>query len=318
MNIQWTGMEALEERTLLSAGPFHFQDDGGEKYSVNLRGPGTMIVVQDDADQDGRGPLVSIDLINTTVKSKLIIKGRTTVDEITGDPVRKLKAKKLTVHGAGINLGGSVEDKMKIILGTLAAGSDITYAGTLQKLKLGEVESGSTIEAARGGKVIVKNTFSGDLILTDAVANKSLNQLKAGKLIGAEVRVPGSIGKVKAKQAVDSNIFAGIDPAQNDLPDDAGDFINKDALIGKIKITGGPKNDPWIDNTNIAAWKVGKYRVGHAESDNEGEDFGLATNHAGLFRYESRDVSVKLRNAENSDVIFRDGDLTLRFFEEVV
>ena len=77
----------------------------------------------------------------------------------------------------------------------------------------------------------------------------------------------GDIGSITAGIIEDSAICAGVDPAPaaNLLPDDAANYSPTRSTIGSVTIKGRKgqaKGTPTFMNSIIAAWELGKIKIG--------------------------------------------------------
>ncbi len=111
----------------------------------------------------------------------------------------------------------------------------------------------------------------------------SLSKLAvAGIISNTNIHAAGNIGKVRAQEMHDSNIFAGINSATNALPDSADDFdviatIRSFALTGE-KATDQLEPTPLLSNSNIAASSIRAMKInGTVQTDNNSNAFGFAT-----------------------------------------
>jgi hypothetical protein len=137
---QWVGLELLEPRVLLSAGPFTFVDNDGDVYTVRLTGPGDMAVVRDNSHPNNLGPIDAIELIGTDVTSKLIIK----VKKKVGDglvSVRSITAKPIEDAGdlAGTGSLGAILGKRVDLVGDPDSDDGIVLEGSLGHLRLHDI-----------------------------------------------------------------------------------------------------------------------------------------------------------------------------------
>ena len=115
-------------------------DNDGDVYTVTLKGGGTLAVVQDDPDGDGRGPIQQLLLGGTTSASRLSVTVRRAKDaaglftsdgivgigEIHGPALGSLSAKPSDLDGKGIWIDGLLG---KVVLRDLAPLSTISAGG---------------------------------------------------------------------------------------------------------------------------------------------------------------------------------------------
>ena len=330
MDSDFIGLEPLEPRMLLSAGPFTFLDADGDSYKVRLSGPGEVTVVQNDPDGDGRGGITSLQLTGTTSRSSLKVTvkksgggdGIVQIGSITGGDLRMIHATKADLSGDGINLTGALGTlKMR----DLTAGADL-IATSVRKMQVRQVGAGSQITLNGGLQRLQvkgdKSGVAGDFRGAIDAANIGKVTIK-GSLIGADIRADNVIESIVAGTAVDSIVFVGIVDDKTTLPDHPNEFVNKSGRIGTFKLKGG--SEFWIDNTHVAAWNIGRYQVGFANPNNDDAgDYGAAMGKLGYYSYRDASGLKKTKNPrpegvgkpfKKSEPPVHVGDFSLRFFD---
>jgi hypothetical protein len=141
----------------------------------------------------------------------------------------------------------------------------------------------------RGG---MRGDWMADVLLTNAAAPTVLSTFYvAGFLDGASVRSAGNVGTCTLGGLRNANLFAGVQPAVNDLPDAAGDWTGVLATVRGVYVRGvtGEANS-WI-NSNVAAptltYVTGK-DILFDNSLNGGAAFGVAAQTLGrLYWYDA-------------------------------
>lgn len=344
-------LEGLEPRVLMSAGPFIFADDDGDIFTVKLAGAGSMAVVREGADSDGTGPIATIDLKGTddltsvltvSVKKGLVGDGIVNIGTITSDGgLLKLTAPSSDLSGGLDLIGGLVAMKVRditsaasintgpdpLVLTTVQArtigdGSAIDFGTILQKFTAAQVLD-ATITApsavsvkVTGNRTDIAGDFKGELDLTDDAALWSLGSLwVAHSLNGATINAVNSIKSVSTGTMIDTNIFAGMNSGQSNMPATADDFANRfTGLVSSVLVRGNAVDLTWIDNSNVAAWSVGTVKGGFAVTDNGGTAFGVSANTILQFIYTNGIGTTTLIHPEATGATFSDGDYTIRLF----
>jgi hypothetical protein len=296
MESQWTGLDALEPRMMMSVGPLYFTDHDGDRYSANLVGPGSMTVVQHDPDGDGRGAIESIALTGTTSDSRLLIRTGGTIDlqSITADSdIGFIFAPRATVRDVNLLDGSGLE-------------GSINVNGDIRRLHVANIMA--DVDAVMIGAV-----RSGYLIRGSIEAH-TIGEVRARSIEFLDLRALRTIGTMRTQLLRDSNIFAGVTPAETGLPDSEADFVIKDGSIGSVRVTGRSRLlvPHWIENSNIAAWHIGTFTGGYAQPENRGVQFGIAAHTIDLLDYRYEGGRVQVVHPESTGETFNDGDATVR------
>lgn len=268
-------LEGLEPRLLLDAlpgGTGTFFDTDGDKVVVKLTGPGTVTVVLDDADADGKGPLGEVLLQGTDArKSKLTITvskviggdGLVTVSSLSGGDLAGLTAKNcdfigtgiglgavatLTVHDvlAEIQIGGDVTQKTAITA-HLISNANITLDSTLDKLTAARWDGGA-LTAPAAGKITINgdtakaNPLDGDLLASlyigDDIDPGNLAGVTAAGGFGGTWEVYGNTGPIASKGIINGWTAAFHGQVQSlKLNDIMLADVTADDLIGAVSAT---------------------------------------------------------------------------------
>ena len=129
-------------------------------------------------------------------------------------------------------------------------------------------------KAAKDGTGGLAGDFGVNLSFTGADAKKgvSLGKFAAAGTATGEIRTVGSIGSVSIASVNGFDLLAGIDPAAGRFPTTAADFINPDASIKSVKISGiKGQAGTFFQDSNIAAATIGSvsfcnanFKIGHS------------------------------------------------------
>lgn len=175
----FTGLEPLEPRLMMSAGPLNFTDQDGDRYSVELTGPGSMAVSRVDATVDGTGPIDAIELTGTTELSTLTVSilrkgplgdGLVPINSITSDgKLKAIRIGKSDLVGEGITLGsgGGGQHLGSIRVRDILAGADVITGGDatlFTTIKARNVGDGTDIRVGAVLKSLTATTFGDSTI----------------------------------------------------------------------------------------------------------------------------------------------------------
>lgn len=194
---------------------------------------------------------------------------------------------RLAVAGSfspSLDLTGSGTDlSIASVRGAITGGS-WTVAGSAGSVSAASVASGWTGTFGALRMLNVSGDFAGDL------AAGTVGTIHvAGAITGSQIRATGNISSVTASALVDSNLFAGVDPAVTTLPASASAFV-ADSIISSVIITG--HGQPFaIQGSNVAAESLGHITFGAVDTDNDGVPFGLAAHQLGSY---TRRINGKL------------------------
>ena len=281
-NIDWAGPKGV---TLI--------DEDGDSYTVTLKGPGRVAVIQDDTDGNGKGPIQSLILEDTDAgKSSLAIKvkkvpktqgvsdGIVTIGSVSGTALKSFSSPACDVIGTGMDFtgvflgtvklhdllngadiiaGGTATQNSTLTLAAITANSTITFGSSLKSLTAAEV-AGGDITASAIKTLKVKGNFGANLTLTGAAETTVLGSLTiGGTLQDAIIRATeGNIGKVTVGAISSASIFAGY--AGTTLPDSPDDF-NPAASIAGVTVKGIKGQDSNMTNALIAGASIGKVSI---------------------------------------------------------
>ena len=222
--------------------------------------------------------------------------------------IRDVKATKGDIGGNWLAAGG---------LGSVDAGSltgfNANFAGGADRIR-----SRGDVTANLNFAFIDDLRVDGDLsssqvLLTQGVSDSqpALKKLTVRGLIeDTMIRTAGHIDNVTAGAMVDSNIFAGIDPAETGLPDSAADFVNP-AVIANVQLRGVSGRNFDYQRSNIAADAFGRVRLGDVDPSNGGTPFGLATRTFDLIDYVLGDERISAKNNDLASLV-NQGDFVVR------
>ena len=219
--------------------------------------------------------------------------------DITGD-VGTINASKGTVEGWTLDLHSDIKtlklgvvEQAEVTIGDEAPGSGRRgYAKTISAYQWnqGAIIAGAinSLTTKTNGRLAgADGDFGATLTLSGAAGwnpAKTLNKARiAGAIAGTHWDIlVGNIGSITAGIIADSAIRAGVDPA---LPaggplDLAANFSSAPSKIGSVTVKGRKgqaKGTPTFMNSIIAAWELGKIKLGVVDTDSGGLAFGLAS-----------------------------------------
>jgi len=180
-----------------------FADTEGRLTNVMLKGPGAVEV------QSSVYALPTVALTDTTVKSKLVVKGAhvkaesTLYDIITNGSLKLIKGKKTDLQGS-INMAGSLN---KLVLDDIYANSGVITAQASKGLKVraDDVADDVTFDIADRIKSYKTSTLAGGSLAADSI--KAL-KVRFGAM-GADVtsRI-GEIESIVARRAIEGDIIS--------------------------------------------------------------------------------------------------------------
>ena len=217
--------------------------------------------------------------------------------DITGN-VGTIDASKGKTEGWALDLHSDVKtvklglvEQADLTIGDEAAGTGLRGdAGTISATQWnrGQIRAGSVkaLSTKQNTKVPGANgDFRGDVELTGSANPKVKHTLAKASIAGGIIDaffdiLVGDIGAVSAALIDGSTIRAGIEqtvPVQW-LPDDGANYTAARSRIGSFGLTGKgqPKGAPTFLNSVLAAWHLGKVKLGVVDTDAGGLAFGLA------------------------------------------
>lgn len=255
----------------------------GDLVTFSLRGDGTGTVTETGAGFD-------IDLQNVSQRTNVTIRtardGTATLDDVDIDAaMRSFKAQTADLVGTMTALG-SVRS---VVLGNVVNGTAV-FSAAVNKLTALQWSAGSiTMDVlgrlritgrranARWGLAAIPGNFGADLTVNNTAASRyAARSISVANWIdGADIRIQGNTGKVSAAGARNGLLFVGVQPAETDLPDAAGDFSSQSML--RTLLIRGVAGEAWsFINFNVAASNLGRARVVNVQTDNSGTPFGFA------------------------------------------
>ncbi len=188
-----------------------------------------------------------------------------------------------------------------------------TFVGAIDTFE-SKLDFDGDLTATRVGTLKVKEDASGALTLTQAVNADvyALINLNVGQwLDGFSLRSDGNVKNISARGARNSLLFAGVDPDIVALPDPVTDFDSQ-ASIEKLNIKGVKDAVFSFENTNIAAYSLGRVNYRDANTDNGGVQFGLAAHDLNRLVYKDERGTFKWPNRDEPDGPADDGDRVTR------
>ena len=259
-----------------------YTDASGHKVTLRLTGPGSGVAT---FDQGSASP-TSIALSGTTASSSFTI----------------------TVAG-GTTAVGSISDSSslaRIAAQTTQLQGDLQIGGGIGTLRLAGASGGHMLSIASSiGRLLVAGDFSAD------VSVGSISSINVGGTIsGAQIRATGSIGSLTAGALVDSNVFAGVDPAVAALPSSAAAFAAS-SKINSVTVTGRGQTYA-VRGSNVAAASLGRISFGAVKTDNGGAQFGLAAHQLVSFTRRIDGKLITWTRAKSPSLLTPEGDLVVR------
>jgi hypothetical protein len=291
------GPECLEQRiapaTVTASAPGSFVDSDEDKFLVKLTGPGQVEVLLDDPDGDGHGAIASLVLSGTTSKSKLSLAvkkggdGEVAIGAISGSgDLASFLAPKSDLIGAGIDVAGTFGS---LTLGDIRNGADITLAGTAAnkiRIAVGEIADGTNLSL---GTTVTKLTairvgtgewrapsfgaistkaggFGGSVLSTASAAElDDVPALRSLKIVGGDLfgafSGAGSVGSISVKhsKAGGGNISGATLAAANFKAITVSADVESSVLLA-----GANLGDDFAlgGNDTFAPGNIGKFSVG--------------------------------------------------------
>lgn len=213
----------------LDGGTGTFEDDDGDMYTIQYKGPGTVAFAMDDDDQDGKGGIGALVVSGTDAKAQVQVKvksqkggggdGLVSADTITANTLKALKSKQLDLDGAGVSIAGwlgqlQVHDIVdgtpvsagstpdmatKVQVNDIGDGVNLTFGSNVKGLKANSYGAGGVFTAPIAGKLAFNEAVGSDIVLTGADAKGyalKAFQNKTGGMTGSFDIQAGSAGKI--------------------------------------------------------------------------------------------------------------------------
>jgi len=329
---------SLNKRT-----PFRYTDASGDDVQLKLRGDGSG-QARRFADSQGQatGDVVDLVLTGTQSRSSLNIKTKgkrveTGVFDIVVNGSLKTLTAKTTDLGGSVFVTGSLK---KMVLDDVA-GSHVISIGSaaqttqfkfdvvsdLQILATGGIKSikatswtdsdstADVIDAAFVGSIKIKGDFGADLQLRGAdKRGRSLNRLVVKRsLIGVDLLATRDVGAIVASGIHNSNIMVGLQPGVTGLPASLADIANPNAQIKRLTIRADRNsNQASFTGSRIAAAKLGKVTLKLVDTNNNGNEFGIAAQSIQSIKRSGANNLLRLSGATDPGVIDAQDDFLVR------
>lgn len=228
-----TTMDTLEPRALLAA-TFSGTDVDGDTYTLNLTGPGTMVVTTSGGGTTGF--LQSVQTNGTTLGSNLSISvtqsggdGRVDLHSLQGSALNILTApsvdldaggaialaglKSMTLgdiaNGALVQIPGAATDKVSIIVGTVGS-ADFLVQPRVSLFRLQHTNTADLFFDAGVDRIESANNFQCELTVTNNINPVSVGTVIVGNFLEMDWTVPRDIVSVTAGQVRgDSDLNCG-------------------------------------------------------------------------------------------------------------
>jgi cyclophilin family peptidyl-prolyl cis-trans isomerase len=207
-------------------------------------------------------------------------------------------------------------------IGTLTTGSktlagdfsaDVTLTGQAGKVTIKHDLSGDW-SALSIGTLTVKNDMTGaHLTLTQSADATSklwaLGTLSvAGSINDSWINSAGNIKSITTKLLLDSTIYAGVTATHDtnsdgvfDLFDPNTDTFSQDAYIKSLTVKGDKYGTIALQNSNVAAARLGTVKLANGLLDNSGTSFGLAADTLTKFSYADAALKYTWPNKDPND-----------------
>lgn len=149
------------------------------------------------------------------------------------------------------------------------------------------------------------NVHDANFTLSQAVGgDAAVGRLQArGDLMNVVVRSVGDIDSVMANAIVNSQIFAGVDPAETGLPDSAADFTSA-AIINQVRARS-------FQGSQIGSSILGRMDLGDVTAANGGVALGLSSRTFDQISYILNGERISARANDVSSVVLED-DFVIR------
>lgn len=280
--------------------------DGNAELVFNLS-PAEVWDIGDTIELTSRSTLDAIHLHNTTFDTVLRIDTERSngnagppiaVGSITGNStVGRIDAPNVLVNGDGLLFDGrgvAVNTELNGLIGgqwTMPGGAVLDQGVSVHVDRLqGSLDfaarvrevvatnwSGATLTAPSAGDITVENEFrAGDITLTDADADTSLDSLYVGRwLTNAMVRAASTIGQVSAAGMRGSGVLVGARSNLDDVPSALGDFADRRA-VQFLTIRGFDHPQPTFIDAFVGAYRIYSLSLtGSADHANPDDPFGI-------------------------------------------
>jgi hypothetical protein len=291
--------------TLGAGSPFDsvsFDNGAGQFFHITLTGPGTATVpllgsplastAKHKTDVVTGSTFVSVDSITitaTTAKSTLKVSGSLNLNSLTtNSAIGSIVAPGVYLQGAAGSLPGETATLVnltagggigKLVLGPVdycnisITGAPAAHGMAISVTDFGNSTLSSTVpirsfttplDVAEG---ISASTFD----LTGQASGKAtdLGKLVTSNLDGTTITSSGNVGSISAASTSDSDIYAGVTPANGAaLPSTLGQFTSRSS-IASIKVGS-------FTNSDVAAFALGNLSLGSVDFLNGGTPFGVA------------------------------------------
>jgi autotransporter-associated beta strand protein len=216
----------------IPGGRADFTDSDGDRYRVQLTGPG-LLAIDIDADGNGRGPIQRIQVAGTApalsaLNVALLGSARTSdklvrIGSIAGTGLASISAAASNLVGAGVDLAGPLGS---LVVRDVANGASIRAGGTAAHR--------TTIQARRIGA-------AGEIRLGSTLTNLVAEEVGAIRILAAAVGVLNATGNSQARPVVAGNFAANLDITGN---------------VDTISVAGAVRGANWTIGGNLRSLTV--------------------------------------------------------------
>ncbi|HTS19716.1 MAG TPA: Calx-beta domain-containing protein [Verrucomicrobiae bacterium] len=302
-----------------------FTNSDGSLITLMLKSVGTMLVTQNDPLDLYLDSTEASTTITMKLKASKTASAPPQIDEITGNGDCGLidasgfdvtgagilldgYLKQLRIHdidGAEVDSNGSAKQGTSISAHNIDDDSVINVANRILRVQAARFGSGASLSAEQIGSFSIKgdkkNGLSGDCLGSIEVFGDNLNSSEvacgsikaAGAINGATISIDnGSMGAMSAKQMIDSTLYVGYTPKDENNPISGGGTFIDGTRLGSVSLS---LSSGAFIGSDIAAAQIGSVRLGSIVTDNGGVPFGItAEKLAGVssknpaFRFDSR------------------------------
>lgn len=281
-----------------------FTDDDGDRYTVQLTGPGGVGVLLHDPDGNGRGSIERIFLQDSASRSsnlrvavvKRLGNGMVDIGSITGSGLRGIVARTSDLTGSGIDLGdylggltihdilnganvtalGSATQKTRVFAHVIDDDSFIELGSGISSLTAARFGVGGISAPSLGTLQIrgdraagIPADFQADVSLSgDGIASgrSVLGSVKiSGAIEGSDFVVGGNVGSFNVRKFVNSSLFLGNNGE-----------LTEGLRLGSFQATGVPGLDEaaFLDSSVMAA-NIGSVFLKSVATGQPGTQFGV-------------------------------------------
>ena len=197
-----------------------------------------------------------------------------------------------------------------VVAGSTALAWDANFSQGVSTLQVNGNASGIITASSIRNLAVRKDFESGSLMLTSAGTLKSpdLNSLSVGGTFSNSVlRSAGDIQSIHVGAISASSVFAGVSPSVTTMPTTAADFASQSEIVN-FTVTGIRGTTYAVQNSVIAAAKLGKVSVQKVNVSNGGLPFGFSTQSLTSFTDAQPHDLIRLNSKQTTSTVNVAGD----------